>query len=326
MVSFGFIGSKTCLIGGSGFVGGTLRRQTTFSSHFNSKNIFEVQGQNFDTVVCAAAPGSMFEANKFPERDEKKVHDLIRQLSKVQAGRFILISSIAVLRDFAGGDDETTTSFQEELAYGQHRRELESFVENHFPSSLIVRLPALFGRGLRKNFVFDLLNPVPSMLTSNLLGELTSELDRTLATSLNGFVSLDAVTGMYKIDRAELNRSNHRLALEEAIIALGLSSVQFHNPETTYQYYDMRELWSDIQIALEKNLSHIHLVNEPIRASRIHEDLTGRTMPATAAPIHNENMQTRFSELWNSKGPYLRDQKTVRSRLKEFFDSERKPA
>ena len=105
--------TRNCLIGYTGFVGGHLAGQSTFSAFFNSANIAEIAQQEFDTLVCAAAPGSMFEANKFPDRDQAKIEALIDELSKVRTSRFILISSIAVLEDFAGGDDEGTTHFQE---------------------------------------------------------------------------------------------------------------------------------------------------------------------------------------------------------------------
>ena len=119
--------NQNCLVGHTEFVGGNLLNQAAFSTVFNSANIAEIAQQEFDILVCAAAPGSMFEANKFPDRDQAKIQALIDELSKVRTSRFILISSIAVLEDFAGGDDEGTTAFQEELAYGRHRRALESF-------------------------------------------------------------------------------------------------------------------------------------------------------------------------------------------------------
>jgi len=41
--------------------------------------------------------------------------------------------------------------------YGRHRLELEQFVRESF-HALVVRLPALFGPGLKKNAIYDLIN------------------------------------------------------------------------------------------------------------------------------------------------------------------------
>jgi len=60
------------IIGYTGFVGEHLSSQRKFAGHFNSKNICDMAQSKFDTIVCAAAPGSMFEANKYPERDWDK--------------------------------------------------------------------------------------------------------------------------------------------------------------------------------------------------------------------------------------------------------------
>ena len=94
------------LIGYTGFVGSTLARQARFGARFNRANMHESAGAPFATAVCAAAPGSMFEANTAPDQDRAAIHALIDQLSRIKADRFVLISSIAVLSDFAGGVDE----------------------------------------------------------------------------------------------------------------------------------------------------------------------------------------------------------------------------
>lgn len=314
---------SNCLIGKTGFVGSALLRQADFAHRYNRSNIDEIAGQAFSTVVCAAAPGSMIEANRSPDTDRAQIHALMDRLSAIRCDRFVLISSIAVLADFAGACDESTSEFQAELAYGRHRRELEAFVEDHFASHLVVRLPALFGQGLRKNFIFDLLNPVPSMLTGERRADLVGQLDAPLAQWVGELYTPDHVTGLFKLDRSALNGNHRRAALEQAVEQLGFSATQFHHPETTYQYYEIDRLWRDIAIALDAGLSHIHLVSEPLSAARIHRRLTGREMPQTGARLHREDMHTRHAGLWGMAGPYQYDATATLDRLAAFHADQR---
>ncbi|OBV10329.1 hypothetical protein [Erythrobacter dokdonensis] len=326
MESFGNAHHDTGLIGHSGFVGGAVLRQTGFDACYNSTTIATIEGQAFGTLICAAAPGSMFEANRSPERDAAQIDGLIARLATIRAERFVLISSIAVLADFAGSNDEGTQAFQQDLAYGRHRRALEAFVESHFASSLIVRLPALFGHGLRKNFLFDLMNPVPSLLTEAKRDALTEALDPALAAWAASLYAPDAVTGLLKLDRAALNADRRRAALEDAVTALGASATQFHHPDTTYQYYSIDRLWQDIGIALGAGLSHLHLVAEPLTAAAIHARLTGRAMPDTPARMHREDMRTRHAGLWGADGPYQFSAAATLDQLAAFYASERAAA
>ena len=311
------------LIGHTGFVGTALLRQTRFEKCYNSANIADIAGQAFGTLVCAAAPGSMLEANRAPERDRAAIDGLIARLARVEAERFVLISSIAVLADFAGGDDEGTARFQQELAYGRHRRALEAFVEERFPGSLVVRLPALFGAGLRKNFLFDLLNPVPSMLAEARHGALRTALDADLSAWLAALYAPDDATGLLKLDRAALNADPRRAALEAALDAMGASATQFHHRATTYQYYDTSRLWQDIGIALAAGLTHLHLAPEPLQAADIHLRLTGRPMPETPARLHREDMRTRHAALWGAEGPYQFTADATLEQLVAFFAGQR---
>ena len=96
------VGARMGLIGYTGFVGGALAGQAAFSAKFNSKNIADIAGRSFDTVICAAASGAMFEANRFPDRDLQKIRALMDHLCGVKAKRLVLISSIAALADWAG--------------------------------------------------------------------------------------------------------------------------------------------------------------------------------------------------------------------------------
>ncbi|MBU7578928.1 MAG: hypothetical protein KAF27_00425 [Porphyrobacter sp.] len=313
------------LIGHTGFVGGALLRQTTFDACYNSSNIAAIDGRAFSTLVCAAAPGSMIEANRAPDRDRARIEALIARLETVQADRFVLISSIAVLADFAGGADEGTAAFQQDLAYGRHRRMLEAFVESRFPAHLIVRLPALLGEGLRKNFLFDVLNPVPAMLMPERLDQIVAQLDHERAQWFAALYAPDPVTGLLTLDRARLNADPRRGGIEHALATLGATALHFHHPDTTYQYYPIDRLRQDIGIALAAGLTHLHLAPEPLKAGDIYECFEPIGMPSTPARIHHEDMRTRHAALWGAAGPYQFSAAQTLAALTAFFDSQRRP-
>lgn len=146
------------LIGFSGFVGGTLLKQAPFESLYRSTNIRDIEGQSFDTVVCAGAPAQKWIANREPEADRDKIDGLIAHLKTIQCKTFILISTVDVFKNPIGVDEDTPVDEVGLHTYGLHRRLLEKFVESHFANYLIVRLPGLVGPGLRKNAIFDFLN------------------------------------------------------------------------------------------------------------------------------------------------------------------------
>ncbi|MDR3429429.1 pyridine nucleotide transhydrogenase [Silvimonas sp.] len=146
------------LIGFSGFVGSTLLKQADFESLYRSTNIADINGESFDTVVCAGAPAQKWIANQEPGADLQKIDSLIAHLSTVECKKFILISTVDVFKDSRGVDEDSIVDEAGLHAYGLHRRRLEKFVAGHFPNHLIVRLPGLVGSGLRKNVLFDLLN------------------------------------------------------------------------------------------------------------------------------------------------------------------------
>ena len=149
---------KHAIIGFSGFVGSTLLKQTPFESLYRSTNISDIEGQSFDTVVCAGAPAQKWIANQEPEADRHKIDGLIACLKTVNCKTFVLISTVDVFKSPIGVDELTSVDESGLHAYGLHRRLLEKFVESHFANHLIVRLPGLVGPGLRKNVIFDFLN------------------------------------------------------------------------------------------------------------------------------------------------------------------------
>src|SRR5688500_10673002 len=149
---------NNCLIGFSGFVGSTLLKQTSFDSLYRSTNIHDIDGQSFDTGVCGGAPAQKWTANREPEADRQTIDNLITYLQTIQRKTFVRISTIDGFKTPIEVDEGTPVDESGLHAYGVHRCMLEKFVESHFASHLIMRLPGLVGPGLRKNVIFDFLN------------------------------------------------------------------------------------------------------------------------------------------------------------------------
>lgn len=150
---------RTALIGHTGFVGGTLARSGGFTDLYNSSNIEDIAGRRYDRAICAGAPGVKWLANKEPANDRAAIAKLTRSLERASIDELILISTIDVYPDASSGADETAVIDPSiNHAYGAHRFELEQWCSASFATCRIARLPALFGAGLRKNALFDLLN------------------------------------------------------------------------------------------------------------------------------------------------------------------------
>ncbi len=145
------------LIGHSGFVGSNLAAQHRFDACFNSKNIEAIRGGSFQLIVCAGVQSKKWWANQHPEADWAGIELLLDALRTVRAESFVLISTI----DVYPRPDRVTESSPvsgDNHPYGKHRYAVEQFVRGQFANSYILRLPGLFGRGLKKNVIFDLLN------------------------------------------------------------------------------------------------------------------------------------------------------------------------
>lgn len=147
---------ENALIGHTGFVGATLMAQANFQALYRSTNIDDIRGKQFDTVVCAGAPGLKWKANACPDEDKASISTLIRCLDQIDCKRLVLVSTVDVFSDPVGVDEDTAVEQAALKPYGLHRRQLEQFVAERFENTITVRLPGLVGPGLRKNVIFDL--------------------------------------------------------------------------------------------------------------------------------------------------------------------------
>lgn len=158
-------GARTALIGATGFVGGTLLRQTDFGDRFNRSNIEDIRGKAYSLVVCAGAPAQKWYANQHTEEDRANLDWLMSCLSEVGAERFVLISTVDVYPSPVGVDEETPIDLETSEPYGRHRFLLERFADERFDKKTVIRLPGLFGPGLKKNTIYDFLTTGDSPYT-----------------------------------------------------------------------------------------------------------------------------------------------------------------
>ena len=173
---------------------------------------------------------------------------------------------------------------------------------------LIVRLRGLFGRNIKKNFIYDYLNVIPFMLKEEKLLELAARepgLKENYTLQENGFYRLQA--------------KNSREELKGMFRRVGFSALNFTDSRSRYQFYDLSRLGRDIQTALGAGLRIWHPATEPVSAGELYHYLTGEEfeneMPGSPADY---DYRTRHAELFGGREGYISDKKQVMREIKDF--------
>ena len=144
------------LVGYTGFVGSNILKKTKFDMLFNSKNIEEAFGTNPDLLIYSGISAEKFLANKEPEKDYLNVLNAIENIKKINPKKLVLISTIDIYKKPINVDEETIIDTENLQPYGLNRYKLEQWVEENVKDYLIIRLPGLFGKNIKKNFIYDL--------------------------------------------------------------------------------------------------------------------------------------------------------------------------
>ena len=150
---------KIALVGYTGFVGSNLLQFYKFDKLYNSKNFYKAKNKTFDKVFFCGLPANKWMINNNPTQDEETINEIKNILSTIKANKFILISTIDVYENTNQElDEDYKCNPQINHTYGKHRFLFEQYIQTTFTDHHIVRLPALFGKGLKKNIIYDLLN------------------------------------------------------------------------------------------------------------------------------------------------------------------------
>ena len=284
------------LVGSTGFVGGNLMAAHDFAAVCHSKDVAAQYGTAPDLCVYAGVPAAMFLANADPEADLAVMAAARENLRRIAPKELVLISSIAVYADSRGKNEDDDPGTENLSAYGRNRLQLERWVREDFPEALIVRLPALYGKGLKKNFLYDLRTITPSMLKP----EKYEELSRKSALVRDGYTLAD--NGFYK-----LNGTVDAGALRAFFAGNDFNALAFTDSRSRYQFYNLGRLWQDICTAREAGLRLLHLCTPPIPAETVYTAVTGKT------DWHNElpkapfdyDLHSKYAGLLGGSGNYL---------------------
>ena len=287
---------RDLLVGSTGFVGGNLRAKHTFAAVCHSSDIAAQYGTQPDLCVYAGVPAAMFLANADPEADLEVMRTARENLRKIAPKSLVLISSIAVFADSRGRCEDDAPGTDGLPAYGRNRLQLEQWVREDFNDALIVRLPALYGAGLKKNFLFDLHTITPAMLKPEKYNELAekSPLVKT------GYTLAD--NGFYK-----LNGTADKTALKEFFAGNDFNALAFTDSRSRYQFYNLGRLWQDIETARAAGLTMLHLCTPPISAAEVYTAVTGKadwTNELPKSPF-DYDLRSRYAAVLGGNGDYL---------------------
>mgnify|MGYP001410214572 CR=1 FL=1 len=312
---------KKCLIGSTGTIGKNLQEQSFFSGLYNSKNIHKINKKNFDITICVGAPGSMAQANKYPKQDYLKIKKLMKFLKILKTENFVLISTIQVFSDIKKKNHEKTKKLYNKLPYGKNRRRLEIFCLKNFKQCLVVRLPSIFGNHIKKNFIFDILNPLPTFIDKKKYSKILTLIPIKLKEK---FIKVYNKNGdFYFINRKKLNTIDSKNELNKFVQKINLSSSSLTNPFSKYQYYNLKYLWKDINTALSNDLKIINLATEPLKAHTIYKRLSKKKMKKNDSKIYIANMITKYGKFWNSKNNYIYNKNEIIKDLLIFYNKKK---
>lgn len=301
------------LVGYTGFVGSNIyaAAKDKIDAIYNSKNIEEAYGTNPDLLIYAGLRAEKYLANNAPEKDMEHILQAEENIAKINPKRVVLISTIDVFKVPKNVDENSEIDTENLHAYGYNRYQLELWVREKYPDALIIRLPGLFGKNIKKNFIYDFINVIPFMLKTEKFDELSerdSEIRKYYELQENGF---------YKVHVEEEDRP----LLKEKFRNLGFSALNFTDSRSKYQFYNLGRLWSDIHIALDAGITMWHPATEPVSAGEVYEYLTGEPFVNKLVGMPADyDYKTTNDILFNGKCGYIAVKDEVLSEIKEFIE------
>jgi len=110
-----------------------------------------------ETLIIAAPSAEKWRANASPVEDLTATQRLVEKITqRFRPSRVLLFSTIDVYGTEFGANENSEP--KPTTPYGENRKFFASQIQSTFLNTTVVRLPGLYGFGLKKNLLFDILN------------------------------------------------------------------------------------------------------------------------------------------------------------------------
>lgn len=301
---------KISLVGYTGFVGSNLAKSFKFDNLYNSKNIEEAFGTNPDLLIYSGVRAEKFLANSAPDKDLKIIENAFTNIKKINPKKIVLISTIDVYKSPINVDEDSEIETNELLPYGLNRYKLEKLVKENFSDYLIVRLPGLYGKNIKKNFIYDLINIIPSLLTEHKFNELIEKdnfIEKFYVNQKNGF---------YKcVELNDADKENLKRYFEK----IGFSALNFTDSRSGFQFYNLSYLWEHINTALNNNIKILNIATEPVSISELYDYIKhDKFVNELNKEPFNYNYKTKYDYVFKGNNGYIFDKNFIMNDIKKF--------
>lgn len=303
---------KKILVGYTGFVGSNIYEAGRFDAVYNSKNIKEAFGLNPDLLIYAGLKAEKYLANNEPRKDLESIVQAERNISEINPKKLVLISTIDVFMVPRDVNENSEINPENLQAYGYNRYLFEAWVRKNYPDALIIRLPGLFGKNIKKNFIYDYINVIPFMLKEEIFRKLVAK-DPELRKY---YVLLSS--GFYKVNVSDEEKED----LKNRFRNLSFSALNFTDSRSVYQFYNLERLWRDIQTALKEGITLWHPAAEPVSVKELYQYLTGREFINELDGIPADyDYKTIHDSVFGGSNGYICSKEDVLRDIKKFTES-----
>lgn len=299
------------LVGYTGFVGSNIASKFKFDKLYNSKNIEEAFGTSPDLLIYSGIRAEKFLANSEPEKDLEIVKNAFQNIKKINPKHVVLISTIDVYKNPVDVDEDTVIDIDNLHPYGFNRYQLEKMLANEFENHTIIRLPGLFGENIKKNFIYDLINIIPSMLNEEKFMQLCSK---------DNFIKdyyLNQENGFYKCRQVTEFEKNE---LKKYFNKIGFSALNFTDSRGVFQFYNLDYLAEHITIAIKNNIKLLNLAVEPVSVNEIYKEIKGTDfVNEVAKVIPQYDYKTKYAESFGGNNGYILNKEHILDDIKKFI-------